>query len=186
MTRHIGYNAAPAWSPNGQWMAFLSDRDGGLEVYIMDDTGHYLRRLTHDDQNYSRPRFSTDGGRVLFSTIGTRQTHYYSVNLDGSRLQEITPDTTSVRQRVADTDAITSGYPRSPDGTHVMSLRFQNQRWGIYVASDSESHMAADMGPDFIEMLVWSPNGLQIAFVSNRDGTADLTMPSMRQWSGSR
>jgi len=37
----------PAWSPNGRKIAFVSDRDGNQEVYVMNADGSGQRRLTH-------------------------------------------------------------------------------------------------------------------------------------------
>jgi len=35
----------PAWSPNGQKLAFESDRDGVLDIYVMNGDGANLKRL---------------------------------------------------------------------------------------------------------------------------------------------
>lgn len=37
---------APAWSPDGQWIAFTSNRNGQTEIYLMQPDGAGLRRLT--------------------------------------------------------------------------------------------------------------------------------------------
>ena len=36
---HIGYNAQPTWSPDGKRIAFVSHRDGGADIYVMDEDG---------------------------------------------------------------------------------------------------------------------------------------------------
>jgi Tol biopolymer transport system component len=40
------YEGAPVWSPNGAKIAFASDRDGGLDIYIMRSNGEQIQRLT--------------------------------------------------------------------------------------------------------------------------------------------
>jgi len=50
--RNLSHNDAddsyPAWSPDGEWIAFASNRDGAgnMEIYIMDTNGENVRRLT--------------------------------------------------------------------------------------------------------------------------------------------
>lgn len=38
----------PAWSPNGQRIAFASDRDGNFEIYVMKANGSSPTRLTNN------------------------------------------------------------------------------------------------------------------------------------------
>jgi len=40
-------NGGPAWSPDGRWIVFNSDRDGNSEIYIMRPDGSGQRRLTN-------------------------------------------------------------------------------------------------------------------------------------------
>jgi Tol biopolymer transport system component len=49
----------PTWSPDGQWIAFHSDRDGDFDIYIVRPDGSDLRRLTdNDDNNDVQPSWS--------------------------------------------------------------------------------------------------------------------------------
>ena len=36
LTRHRGQDNFAAWSPDGKKIAFISNRDGGHDVYVMD------------------------------------------------------------------------------------------------------------------------------------------------------
>jgi Tol biopolymer transport system component len=40
------YEGAPVWSPDGAKISFASDRDGGLDIYIMQSNGEQIQRLT--------------------------------------------------------------------------------------------------------------------------------------------
>ncbi len=51
-------NEYPTWSPDGQWIAFHSDRDGDLDIYIVRPNGSDLRQLTDNDDNDSQPSWS--------------------------------------------------------------------------------------------------------------------------------
>ena len=41
-------DVCPAWSPDGKRIAFASDRDGNLEIYVMDANGSNQTRITND------------------------------------------------------------------------------------------------------------------------------------------
>jgi TolB protein len=56
----------PAWSPDGRWIAFESDRDGDFEIYLMDATGGRLRQLTHNRTEDHLPSWLPDGKAIRF------------------------------------------------------------------------------------------------------------------------
>lgn len=68
LTRDNGWDGMPVWSRDGTKIAFASDRNGDLDVYVMNLDGTALRRLTHHDANDMPSDFSPDGSRVLFSS----------------------------------------------------------------------------------------------------------------------
>jgi Tol biopolymer transport system component len=47
LTDNTSNNTFPSWSPNGQQIAFVSDRDGISEIYLMEADGSDPQRLTH-------------------------------------------------------------------------------------------------------------------------------------------
>ena len=55
LTVNKARDAYPRFSPDGKWIAFSSDRNGNLDVYIMPSTGGTAKQLTHhsaDDGAY--------------------------------------------------------------------------------------------------------------------------------------
>jgi dipeptidyl aminopeptidase/acylaminoacyl peptidase len=46
LTRHPASDSRPRWSPDGRWIAFISTRDGGPQVYVLDLRGGEARRVT--------------------------------------------------------------------------------------------------------------------------------------------
>jgi Tol biopolymer transport system component len=48
LTSNDTYAEAPSWSPDGSKIAFMSDRDGNWEIYVMDSDGSGQTRLTNN------------------------------------------------------------------------------------------------------------------------------------------
>jgi len=61
------HNLEPAWSPDGQRIAFSSNRDGNYELYVMNADGSGQRRLTHNRPVDAGPSWSPDGKRLAFA-----------------------------------------------------------------------------------------------------------------------
>jgi TolB protein len=60
----------PSWSPDGERIAFASDRDNGnFDIYIMNADGSGLTRLTDDPADDFNPSWSPDGEKIAFGSF---------------------------------------------------------------------------------------------------------------------
>jgi len=68
LTAHSGRSSSPAWSPDGNWIAFLAKREGDEEtqVYLISPTGGEARRLTTIPTGASALKWFPDSKRVAF------------------------------------------------------------------------------------------------------------------------
>ena len=66
LTNNNASDMAPAWSPDGTHIVFVSDRDGNKEIYVMSADGSEPQRLTNDPAYESHPAWSHDGARIAF------------------------------------------------------------------------------------------------------------------------
>ncbi len=77
ITNHPAGDFRPSWSPDGQWIAFSSDRDSqkprfnfaflpSTEIYIMKADGSDTARITQDNAFAGSPAWSADGKQLLF------------------------------------------------------------------------------------------------------------------------
>ena len=87
-------NFAPAWSPDGRKLAFVSDRDGPFgvytpEIHVVNADGSALRNLTRNPAHDSDPVWSPDGQQIAF----VRNCGVYVMNADGSGQQNLTRNT---------------------------------------------------------------------------------------------
>ena len=178
LTRSAAYDVAPAWSPDGRWIAFASDRDGRRGIYVMDPFGEQVRRLTPDDNGYTLPFWSSDGQRVYFFALNQGTDAIYSVDFDGGNFQTISandPSSGSIRLDLG-IDPSNISRSLSPDGSRIAFLTFRDQGWAIYISTNemrSDARLLARIGR-FTETPVWSPDGEQMAFIALRDNTTDL------------
>ncbi|MEO7142209.1 MAG: hypothetical protein ABI165_01760 [Bryobacteraceae bacterium] len=62
----LDYN--PAWSPDGKWIAFTSERGGSSDLYRMRPDGSGLERLTDNPAYDDQAAFSPDGSQIVFVT----------------------------------------------------------------------------------------------------------------------
>src|SRR5262249_59411631 len=68
LTRGSRRDFAPRWSPDGQSLVFLSDRDGEpAQLYLIPADGGEAHRLTALDHGAGRAVWSPDGRRIAFS-----------------------------------------------------------------------------------------------------------------------
>jgi TolB protein len=84
ITDHAG-DTMPSVSPRGDKVAFMSDRSGKWEVYVVDIDGSGCRRLTDSgDYNSGLPAWSPDENYIAF--VSDRGNHWaiWVIKSDGS------------------------------------------------------------------------------------------------------
>jgi hypothetical protein len=57
--------AEPSWSPNGEWIAFVSWKAEGGKLYKVHPNGQNLTQLNKDNSVYQSPVWSNDGGKIV-------------------------------------------------------------------------------------------------------------------------
>jgi hypothetical protein len=78
----------PAWSPNGEQIVYASHRGGAYyNLYIMNSDGSNNHLLIENGVN---PTWSPNGGQIIFSSARSGYHNIYSVNVDGTNLQQLT------------------------------------------------------------------------------------------------
>ena len=168
----------PAFSPDGETIAFRSERDGG-GIFVMGRTGESVRRIT--DSGYT-PAWSPEGTRLVFATDGP--------NVFGRRASELWVVTlaSGEKHRISEDDAVQPSW--SPHGLRIAYWavsgkgRVQGQRDIFTIPTDGgqpvpvTSDAAIDWNP------VWSPDGHSLYFASNRGGSMNLWRVAIDERSG--
>jgi TolB protein len=87
----MGYVVDPAWSPNGQLLAFSWRRpSGNFDIYIMDIVTRQLVELTRDEGRNERPSWAPDGRHLVFESTRTGTRQIWSMLADGSMPRQLT------------------------------------------------------------------------------------------------
>jgi TolB protein len=82
----------PTWSPNGECIAFSSNRTGNFEIFIMDRHGNNIRQLTNNPAEDAYPELSPEGDRIAFTSerSGDGDPQIWIMNADGTNIQQLT------------------------------------------------------------------------------------------------
>jgi TolB protein len=92
-TNASGSSYAPAWSPDGQMVAFASDRTGDGDIYLMDDDGFNEQVITVDGASAEdrAPVFSPDGLWLAFISNGEDgRFQTYLMTVRGTEIRRLT------------------------------------------------------------------------------------------------
>ena len=76
-------DVAPSWSPDGKQIAFVSDRSGTPQIYIMDRDGGNQRRITYQSSYSATPAWSPDGRWIAYSVRAEGQFDLYLIDPAG-------------------------------------------------------------------------------------------------------
>jgi Tol biopolymer transport system component len=84
----------PAVSPDGQWIAYVSQITGGDEVFKIRVNGQDNTRLTENIWEWDKhPSWSPDGGRIVFWSNRGGPKQLFVMNADGSAVQNLSQNT---------------------------------------------------------------------------------------------
>ena len=120
LTTNDANDKQPIYSPNGERIAFVSNRNGSNQIYVMDRDGTDVRQVTHHSAGYELSDWFPDGTHVL--ALGSRD-HFHR---DATRMLKV-----NIEERKPDevlVDAMAEYARVSPDGKKILFTR-EGERW---------------------------------------------------------
>lgn len=168
----------PRWSPDGQWLAFLSNRENGSDLfqpYVMPASGGAARRICAMPNGVDALGWSPDSKRLAFTSpegaaaavdpivvAPGRHARLWSVSVDGGQPQPITPENQTVWE-----------FAWSPDGSRLalyVSDGPDETDWyrgqvGVVEAAGGAVRLLTQLTRQ-ASALAWSPDSERIAYIS--------------------
>jgi Tol biopolymer transport system component len=162
VTNHPAQESSPAWSPDGSKIAFASDRDGQVELYLMNPEGSSVVRLTSGVGFISEPAWSPDAARIAFTcVVESGNVDICVVNADGAGFGRLTTD-----------PAYDSGPAWSPDSARIAFATTRYSPTPLLGPSqlalmNADGSGVSQVGPSGTWGFdpSWSPDGTRILFV---------------------
>ncbi len=85
LTRGMSINTSPSYSPDGQKIAFTSDRSGSPQIYVMDANGNNPQQISSNNGSYTTPSWSPKNNYIAFTKAASGEGFSIGVmRLDGS------------------------------------------------------------------------------------------------------
>jgi Tol biopolymer transport system component len=164
-----------AFSPDGEQIAFRSDRDGG-GIFVMGATGESVRRITAAGFD---PRWSPEGNRLAYATEAVTDPYSRAVRSELWMADVASGATT----KLWDGDGVQPAW--SPKGTRIAywsNTSGQRDIWTIAASGGTPAAVTSDSATDWAPE--WSPDGRWLYFVSDRGGSPNLWRVAIDQESG--
>ena len=84
----------PTPSGEGQWISFVSERDGSGEIYKMTAAGSHVTNLTNNPADDWLPSWSPDGNWIAFTSERDENGEIYKMTADGGQVTRLTNNPT--------------------------------------------------------------------------------------------
>lgn len=173
----------PLYSPDGTRLAFISNRTGNDDIFVLDLKGGDLKRITYDDGNDHLDAWSRDGKYLYFSTTShdiSGMSDVYRVSAEGGTPMPVAADRYASEYWAApspsgDAIAITAkGVTSGQWWRHGHSHLDESEVWLVKTSGSAPQYEridavdAKDMWP------MWTPDGKRLYFVSDRSGAENI------------
>ncbi len=186
----MAFDSQPRFSPDGQWVTFISDREGSENIWIIHPDGTGVKQVSKNStDDFSSPAWTPDGKYIVASKMpfGIGANELWMFHVDGGTGVQITkskPTPTTLRKDRPNA----MGVVASPDGKYLyyalrkgpFSYNAQFPLWTI-VRRDrktgDEDEIIAQPESAFRPTL--SPDGKQLVYVTRYETETGLRLRNL-------
>jgi Tol biopolymer transport system component len=180
LTTDPGFDACPAYSADGKWIAFCSNRTGHYEIWAMDRKGGHQHAITNLGGRALFPDWSPDGRQIAFGGVqgADRNPEVWVVDAaTGGNLRALT-------SCAGGAPGCFNNYPAwSPDGTRIAFIHADSrdaggnlvneQVWVMNADGSGKTQLTFDAAPHD-QLPDWSPDGARIAYEQGAIGSGRI------------
>jgi len=186
----MAFDSQPKFSPDGQWVTFLSDREGSDNLWVMHPDGTGTKQITKaENSDFVSPSWSPDGKYIFVSKaifgIAAHEIWMYHVD-GGSGVQVTKAKPTPTVKRSEQNNAV--GVVASADGKYLyyaqrqgpFSYNAQFPLWRIMRRdrkTGDEDAIIEQLKSAFRPLL--SPDGKQIIYVTRYETETGLRLRNL-------
>jgi dipeptidyl aminopeptidase/acylaminoacyl peptidase len=190
LTASTKSDTRPRWSPDGRMLAFLSNREGMSQVYLISPDGGEARPFTESKTGITSFDWAPDGKRMAFETTAPKTEEEEKKEKDKEDAHIIGKPEGRTLFQVIDVESKTiktlihgawriSEYVWTPDGDSLMMTATDNPQeelfsekiYRVSAADGKMTFFTAPAGP-FANLEV-SPDGKMLAYVGSRGDGPD-------------
>jgi len=182
LVSHPATESRPLYSPDGSRLAFVSDRTGNGDIYVLTLATGTLKRITFDDANDALDAWSRDGKYLYFSSTSqdiAGMAYIFRVNAEGGTPMPVSADRYVAEYFAApspagDMLALTArGVTWSQWWRHGHSHLDESEIW-LETLSGAPKYQLLH-GGDFKSLWpMWSADGARVYFVSDQGGAENI------------
>src|SRR5690348_4479072 len=168
---YTGLALSPAWSPDGKFIYFTSNRSGTMNVWKISAAGGEPEQITAGQGDDAQLDVSADGKRIVFSTFRERA---YVAELDLAS----TPGQQTQKPLTTDSAREQRGAVYSPDGKHLAYFSDLKgvEKGGIWLA-DADGSNPVNLVHESGEINIfprWTPDGQWLVYLNGAPRASEI------------